>query len=111
MADENPYSPPLTNEPPVQPRRTHVGPILSGIAAIVIATILSRGGLLIPAVLGIGSWWLYKFWPKNNAPDDVGIRTFLERLEHSPTIENDGPKAVENVLSEPPIDAINDIRL
>jgi hypothetical protein len=111
MGDENPYSPPLSNELPVRPRRIHVGPILSGLLAIVIATILSRGGLLIPAILGVGSWWLYKFWPRKIAPDDVGVRTFLEQLEHSPTIEDDGRKAVESVSPEQPVDALRNIRL
>ena len=91
--------------------RRHVGPILSGLVAIVILTILSRGGLLIPAILGIGSWWLYKFWPKKTAPDDVGVRTFLERLEHTPTTENDAPKSVDHVSPEQPIEALKDIRL
>jgi hypothetical protein len=111
MSDENPYSPPLSNELPVRPRRTHVGPVLSGLIAIVIATILSRGRLLIPAILGVGSWWLYKFWPRKIAPDDVGVRTFLEQLEHAPTIEDDGRKAVESDSPEQPIDELRNIRL
>ena len=59
MSDDNPYSPPPSNVPRARPTRRHVGPIASGLIVIVIATFLSRGGLLIPAILGIGSWWVY----------------------------------------------------
>jgi hypothetical protein len=101
----------LSRMMPVRPRRTHVGPVLSGLIAITVATILSRGGLLIPAILGVGSWWLYKFWPRKTAPDDVGVRTFLEQLEHSPTTENDSPSAVVSASPEQPIDELRNIRL
>jgi hypothetical protein len=110
-SDDNPYSPPSSNDTLVRPRRAPVGPILSGVVAIVILTILSRGGLLIPAILGVGWWWFYKFWPRKTAPEDAGARTFLERLEHSPTIEDNALKAVEKVSPEQPLDALRDLRL
>jgi hypothetical protein len=111
IGDENPYSPPTSSDRLVRSRRTHVGPILSGVLAIVLATILTRGGALIPAILGVGSWWLYKFWPMKKAPEDVGVRTFLERIEHSPTIENDAPNAADRDSPEQPLDALRDLRM
>jgi hypothetical protein len=84
---------------------------VSGLVAIVLATIVSRGGLLIPAILGVGSWWVYKFWPRKPASADVGARAFLERLEHSGTKEDDVLTASERVSTEQPLDAFRDIRL
>jgi len=111
MSDENPYSPPKSPDPLVRPRRTSVGPILAGVLAIIIATILTRGGALIPAILGVGSWWLYKFWPRKKVPDEVGVRTFLEQLEQPPTIENHAPKGADTDSPVQPPDPLKDLRL
>ena len=95
----------------MRPRRTSVGPILAGVLAIIIATILTRGGALIPAILGVGSWWLYKFWPRKKVPDEAGVRTFLEQLKQAPTIENDAPKGADTASPAQPPDALEEIRL
>jgi hypothetical protein len=109
--DENPYSSPISNQPTARPKRLHVRPILSGVIAIIIATIVSRGGLLIPAILGVGSWWLYKFWPRKTAPDDIGARAFLERLENSPTTHGVAREGSERVSPEQPLDEFRNLRL
>ena len=38
--EANPYQPPTAVDPPAPRRRFHVGPILSGLFAVVLATIL-----------------------------------------------------------------------
>jgi hypothetical protein len=111
MSDENPYSPPKSPDSLARRRRTSVGPILAGVLAIIIATILTRGGALIPAILGVGSWWLYKFWPRKKLPDEAGVRTFLERLEQPPAIEADASKGADTASPVQPLDAFEDIRL
>jgi hypothetical protein len=95
----------------VKPERTYVGPILTGLLAILFATLLSRGGLLIPAVLGVGSWWLYKFWPKKTAPEDVEARAFLERMENPPVKKDEALKGSENDSQAQPLDVFRDLRL
>jgi hypothetical protein len=111
LSDENPYSPPLSSDPPVQRMRTYAGPIWRGLVAIVLVTIVSRGGLFIPAIFGVGSWWIYKFRPRKPASDDVGAREFLERLEDSRTKKDDVQKASERVSHQQPLDVFREIRL
>jgi hypothetical protein len=88
-----------------------MGPIAGGIIAIVVATILSRGGLLIPALLGVGSWWLYKFWPRKAVPDDARARAFLDRLESSPPGHDQPPTPSDNATSGQSLDEFRQIRL
>jgi hypothetical protein len=109
--DENPSSPPRSSEPFARPKRKPFGPIASGLVAIILAAILSRGGLLIPAILGVGSWWLYKFWPRKPAPDEGGTRAFLERLEGAPTKEYGIPEASQQGSSPRPLDVFRDVHL
>ena len=111
MIDENPYSPPISNDPPPRPKPSLVGPILSGLIAIVLATIVTRGSTFFVAILGVGWWWVYKFWPRKAPPDDAGARKFLERLEQSPSIDDDAPKRVDQVSPEQPLDALRDLHL
>jgi hypothetical protein len=111
MSDENPYRPPAVSDPVLRPKRRHLGPIAAGVIAIVVATILTRGEALIPAILGVGSWWLFKFWPRKSAPDDPSARAFLERLEHSQSMQNDDPTADEGHSREQPLDGLRDLRL
>lgn len=110
MTDENPYSPPLINDPSARPKRRHVGPILGGLIAIGLVTIFTRGGGLLIAVLGVGSWWAYKLWPKKPAPEDAEARKFLQNLEHAPTIIDDSSKAAESTPAEQPLDGLRDLR-
>jgi hypothetical protein len=110
-SSENPYSPPLTEIDPPRPIRSVVRTILSGLIAIVIATVLSRGGLLIPAVLGVGSWWLYKFWPRKSAPEDATVMAFLERLENAQPSPGASQSTNEANSTDQPLDALRDLRL
>ncbi len=66
---------------------------------------------MIPAILGVGSWWAYKFWPRKKMPDDVGVLTFLERLEQPPKVETDARKGADTDSPMEPPDALEGLRL
>ena len=76
MIDQNPYEPPHANDPLVQTKRSNLPPILAGLVMIVVATIVTRGGGLLIAILGVGWWWTYKFWPRKTALKMLGPRHF-----------------------------------
>ena len=64
-----------------QAPKSSIGPLLAGIIAIAPAGSLGGPGGLLVAVLGVGSWWGSKFWPRKDATDDAGARAFLAQLE------------------------------
>ena len=82
MSDDNPYRAPAAAGPK-QDRRRPLGPVLSGLVAIVLATILAGGTGLLASLAAVGSWWAYKFWLRPAAPEVPGARDYLQRLEGS----------------------------
>lgn len=90
--------------------RKYAGPIGGGLVAILVATILSRGGLLIPAVLGVGSWWAYKFWPRKPQEDDPRARAFLERLETEPPAKEPDHSAIDERSAADALDVFKNLR-
>ena len=83
MSTENPFSPPQATDNIVRPKRRTIGPILAGLVAIAVATFLMGLGGLFCALLGVGSWWVYKFRPRPPAMEDPGARDFLRRMENA----------------------------
>jgi len=81
MNDDNPFRPPAVSEPGLRSLRSPAGAILSGLIAIGLATFLMGPLGLIAALLGVGSWWAYRFRPKPPVPDVPAARDYLERLE------------------------------
>ncbi len=111
MNGENPYSAPLSDTPPARRKRVSVGPVMSGLLAIIAATVLLGGYGLLASILGVGSWWVYKLWPRKSTSEDVRARTYLEQLERSPIAEADNVKSVDSEAPGQSIDALRDLRL
>jgi hypothetical protein len=89
MSEDNPYRPPVAPIGTEEPRgRRPLGPVLAGLVAIVLATFLLGGTGLIASLLGVGSWWVYKFWPRPAAPDSPEARAYLQQLEGWPSQGN-----------------------
>jgi len=117
MGDDNPYrapSAPLTS--PVRRQSRPLGPILTGIVAIVVATFLLWSfGLgtfgLIPSLLGVGSWWVYKFMPRPLAPETEGARQFLRDQEGSPAVGDIAAGTSRRTGDEQAGDLLGDLRL
>ncbi|MGO9466285.1 MAG: hypothetical protein ACLQIB_08240 [Isosphaeraceae bacterium] len=87
MNEDNPYRPPAVTEPGRRSVRGLLGAILSGLVAIGLATFLMGPIGLIAALLGVGSWWAYKFRPRAAAPDAPAASAYLQRLEEGRTGE------------------------
>jgi len=85
--EDNPYRPPAVTEPGPRSVRGPLGAILSGLVAIGLATFLMGPLGLIAALLGVGSWWAYKFRPSPAVPDAPAATDYLERLEEGRTVE------------------------
>ena len=66
-----------------------MGPIPAGLVAVVLATLFMGVIGLLAAILGVGSWWVYKFWPRPPASDDPGARAFLQQMETSQEFADD----------------------
>ena len=111
MNEDNPFRAPTAVDPPEPRGPRQMGPVLAGLIAIVVATLLlGLGGLLI-SIVSVGSWWVHKFWPRPPAPDDAGAREFLQKLESSRTRGNSVSKPIQSVADEPPADPLGNLRL
>jgi hypothetical protein len=111
MTTENPYHPPRVNDAVERPKPHAMGPILGGLVAIVLATLLMGVLGLLAALLGVGSWWAYKFWPRPPAVDDPGARAFLQQMETSPEVADAIAEASQPQPADPPDDVLGGIRL
>ncbi len=109
--EANPYQPPTAVDPPTPRRRFHAGPILSGLFAVFLATILAGPMGLLVSVLGVGSWWVYKFRPRASIQDETGAAEFLQRLESAPSVEKGPLPPSESPPDEPPTNFLGDLRL
>jgi len=85
--EHNPYRPPAVTEWGRRSVRRPLGAILSGLVAIGLATFLMGPLGLIAALLGVGSWWAYKFRPRPAVPDVPAATDYLERLEEGRSVE------------------------
>jgi len=87
MNEDNPFRPPAVTEPGQRSVRGLLGAILSGLVAIGLATFLMGPLGLVAALLGVGSWWAYKFKPRRAVPDVPAATDYLELLEEGRTGE------------------------
>jgi hypothetical protein len=111
MDNENPYRAPSTAEPPARHARRPLGPIAAGLVAIALGTIWAGGIGLLASSFAVGSWWLYKFWPRPTTPEDAGARAYLQKLE-SPPREEVAPAEVSGPpLGEDTPDVLRDLRI
>jgi len=110
--DDNPYRAPGAplNSPDRRQSRP-LGPILSGVVAIIVTVFLLGPFGLIPSLLGVGSWWVYKFKPRPWAPETEGARHFLRDLEGSPAGGDGATGPGPAAGAEPTGDLLSDIRL
>jgi hypothetical protein len=79
------------------------------VIAIALAALFLGGPGLIAAFLGVGSWWIYKLWPRGAWADDPQAQAFLSRPD-LPTLDaaaqnaefdpetNSGPDALGEIL-------------
>jgi hypothetical protein len=113
MSDDNPYSPPQVADLQPPQRRRPFGPILAGSVAIVLVTLLVGPLGFVAAFLGVGSWWVYKFWPRQPISVDPETQSFLERLESSPAMARETLGADVRVAAQQPEadELLRDIRL
>jgi hypothetical protein len=111
LIDDNPYSAPLSITPPARPKRTQIGPVVSSLIAIAIATyLLGPFGFLV-SMLGVGSWWVFKHWPRKANPEDAQARAYLQKLENPPITATETPDRAATIAPEESIDALRDLRL
>ncbi len=111
MSDSNPYRAPSASDPAPAKRKSSIGPLLAGIIAIALAGLLGGPGGLLVAVLGVGSWWGSKFWPRKDATDDAGARAFLAQLETTAGSAADPGSPKREQEAEPGVDDLNNLRL
>jgi hypothetical protein len=111
MINENPYRPP---EAPIArgggPLRSAPAIILQGLIAVVLATLLMGLGGLFCSILGVGSWWLYKFWPKRPLADDDQARAYLQKLEELPTGSEPTAMSGSPAKDEPVPEVLKDLK-
>jgi hypothetical protein len=105
MIDDNPYRPPDTpNIRRTRPLKEVVRPVMHGLFAIIVATLIMGIGGLLCSIFGVGSWWVYKFWLRNTEPVEDETRAFLQGLEERPAVRPGKPagdpdlQAFENLL-------------
>ncbi len=49
--------------------------------AAILATYLVGAYGLVGSLLAVGSWWIFKFWPRPPAPEAPEARAFIDQLE------------------------------
>ncbi len=111
MNDDNPFRPPAVTEPGRKSLRSPAGAILSGLIAIGLATFLMGPLGLVAALLGVGSWWAYKFRPKSALPDVPAAKEYLERMEDGRTAEANLADSGAREDHDPSGGALRDLRL
>jgi hypothetical protein len=111
MSEGNPYRPPTAVDPAEPRKHRHMGPILAGLIAIVVATFLLGGLGTLAGIMGVGSWWVYKFWPRSAAPEDEGAREFLQKLESSSNARDSVLRPSESRSDEPATDVLGKLQL
>jgi hypothetical protein len=111
MSDMNPFRAPTVTDPVPRQRARSIGPVLAGIIAIALAGLLAGPGGLVVGILGVGSWWSYKFWPRRADPEDAGARAFLSRLETTPAAAADAVPPRREPAAEPGLDVLRDIQM
>jgi hypothetical protein len=78
--DETPLGVIIPDEP-ARPKRRPAGPLLAGSIAIALATRIAGGVGLVAAVCAVGSWWVYKFWPRPWVANEPEAQAFIDQLE------------------------------
>ncbi len=111
MNEDNPYRPPAVSEPGRRSMRGTLGTILSGLVAIGLATFLMGPLGLIAGLLGIGSWWAYKFRPSVAAPDVREATDFLQQLEEGRTGEAAPVESSAQVIDDGSNGILGNLRL
>jgi hypothetical protein len=82
MSEDNPYRAPTAPFEPDERRGPRpVGPWIVALVAVVLATLMAGLLGLLGALVGIGSWLVFRFWPRPPAPDVPELRAYLDRLE------------------------------
>jgi hypothetical protein len=87
-----------------------VDPLLAGVIAIALAALFLGGPGLIAAILGVGSWWIYKLWPRRTSADDLHAQAYLSRLDF-PTLDAAAQNSEADREANSGPDALGEIRL
>ena len=81
MGEDNPFAGLVIEDEPERRKRRPVGPLMAGLIAAVLATYFEGSTGAIAAVVAVGSWWVYKFWPRPPAPIAPEAQAFVDHLE------------------------------
>lgn len=112
MIDANPYhAPTALIEPNKRRRRRPLGPILAGLAAMILATLLMGVVGLLTSLFAVVSWWAYKFRPTPPAPEVPEARAFLQQLEEVSRGEDPAGESDKSIASQPLDNALRNLQL
>lgn len=112
MSEDNPYrAPTIAIRPDPRIRRRLIGPISAGLIAIVLVTLLDGGTGLVASVLGVGSWWIHKFWPRPAMTEAPEVRAYLENLGADHLGVTVSPDSATPSTNEAIDDALGDLKL